>query len=132
LIGILRHCLEILLGRVGLLLLAANVLIASIPRCDLLLSVLSSTSGERAAIQDDPMSCHSMASQGIGTSAQVSTDSPCQCSLLKFLSFPVQSLNYQDFIVYRPKFLYEFKFDLQSFWSEFLPGIEPPYPKLRA
>jgi hypothetical protein len=129
LIGNLRHSLEILLGRVGLLILAANVLIASIPRCDLLFSMLNSVAGERTALRDEPMSCHGQPSSNAETGVRVSDNSPCRCLLLRFLSFPVQSLNYQEHIVYRPQFLYEFNFELLSVWSDFLPAIEPPYPK---
>lgn len=122
--------MEILLGRVGLLILAVNVLIASIPRCDLLVSVLRTVSGEPAAIQDELMSCHGQPSSDTGTAVQISDDSPCQCLLQQFLSFPVQALNYQAYIVYKPQLLYEFKFDVQLIWSNLLSAIEPPYPKI--
>ncbi len=119
-------------GRIGLLILAANVLVASIPRCDLLLSLLNPASEQAAVDQDEHASCHEQAGPVNDGEVRLSNHNLCKCSLLQFFSIPVQSLDHQPYIVFKPQFLYEFGFDMRQEWSEFIPAIEPPYPKIQA
>jgi hypothetical protein len=132
LLKLCHHYLLKYAGRIGLLLLAANVLVSSIPRCDLLLSVLSPASNHTAVEQDEHASCHEQAASAEKGGALLTNQNLCKCSLLQFLSIPVQSLNHQSHIVFNPQFLYEFAFDLRQAWSEYIPAIEPPYPKILA
>jgi hypothetical protein len=120
-------------SRLGLLLLACNLFICSIPRCDFLRALVQDTQGMLQADstgQDSMQHCHGSTDSNSRDVTQLTEPRLCQCELLRFVSTlppePIRSVN----IAHLSPLTWELAHLVMSARSSFIPAIEPPYPKV--
>lgn len=120
--------------------LIANVSIMTIPRCDTVLAALQKTwmsqnlkglahqhhhehhpHSEQAAFSDTDKS----RSNG----ASISSDKVCECNVIKYLVFRLNSFDPHKIIGESPKALFEIQFDYMASVTDHDLDPEPPYPK---
>lgn len=115
----------------AILWLAINVAIASVPRCDSLLSFLKIHSHDASAA----LSCHEDASHDPAVKSsnpgqtKISAYDLCPCSISTFAYAVLKFENPSDFIVVKS---IVFAPDTQlppHYYLNYSPAIEPPYPK---
>lgn len=113
------------ISRLGLIVLALNIMIASIPRCEMILTMLQHPS----TVTAEHSSCHEAAAPVNPEDSRLKSDRLCACSLLKFMAFHLPQLDFQSFVIFRVQTERLLSFAWQAPFTEFTPGIEPPYPK---
>jgi hypothetical protein len=119
-------------SRLGLLLLACNIFICSIPRCDFLRALVLDTQDMLQADskgKDSMQHCHGSSDSNSRDVEQLTAPGLCQCELLRFVSTlppePVRSVSH----AHLSPLTWELSQLVMSARSSFIPAIEPPYPK---
>ncbi len=117
--------------RFGLLLLLSNLVLASIPRCEFIFSALQHS---LALGEDQPEladSCHESEPGGTMPSVrQWQKDRLCACFLLRFMAFYAPALDVDSAVIFRIQSERLLNFEWLDSTADFLPMIEPPYPKV--
>lgn len=120
-------------SRLGLLLLACNIFICSIPRCDFLRVLVLDNQDMLQSDnkgQDSMQHCHGSSDSNSRDVEQLTAPGLCQCELLRFVSTlppePVRSVN----LAHLSPLTWELSQLVMSARSSFIPAIEPPYPKV--
>lgn len=120
-------------SRLGLLLLACNLLICSIPRCDFLRAVvedaLTRMQADDVAHRMQP--CHESSKTDFARDeAHISQPALCKCELLRFVStLPLDPIRTVGIGRLSP-LTWELVPVVKEFHSTFIPAIDPPYPKV--
>jgi hypothetical protein len=118
--------LQRLFMRAGLLVLAMNVILVSIPRCDMVLSLLQHHGIHEA---DAAESCHEVSVPHDGKSAAWTSHRICECTLFSFMAFHAPELKLHEHVAFRVQSERLLIFPWHAFLSDFQPLLEPPYPK---
>lgn len=105
--------------------LLLNLCVATIPRCDNILTVLQQTLNKRSELSQAE-SCHDM---GPSTAAHVGHDHICECSLVKFVFVTLPNFDPQRFIGFRIQTSTLIQFDNPLWNPAAQKGPEPPYPR---
>jgi hypothetical protein len=115
----IRKTLRIMAG----LYLLVNLCVATIPRCDTILSVLQHSL--KKELSETP-SCHSPK-----TEHTTSIQNPllCECTLVKFVFVNLPAFDPQKFIGFRVQTSTLIQFDYIFSLPSNLQGPEPPYPR---
>lgn len=116
--------------RLGLFVLALNVVLVSIPRCDMILAVLQHQGMQVAHAAMEAESCHDQ-SVPLDKHAKAWTSHRiCECSVFQFMAFHAPELNLNEHVAFRVQSERLLTFPWKAFLSDFTPSLEPPYPKV--
>lgn len=109
--------------------LLLNLCVATIPRCDAILSVLQHTlkiqSWATLVHHSDAMPCHDAETAG----PHISPDKLCECSLVKFVFVTLPQFDPQRFIGFQIQTTQLLSFDIPQWNPLAQKGPEPPYPR---
>ncbi|WP_141734388.1 hypothetical protein [Oligoflexus tunisiensis] len=114
----------------GLLVLALNVVLVSIPRCELILSFFLHHEQHELAHGDVMESCHHSDGPVDAQSPALTAERLCECSILSFMAFHAPALNLHEHVAFRIQSERLLIFPWKAFLSDFQPLPEPPYPKV--
>ncbi|HET9239143.1 MAG TPA: hypothetical protein VFO10_17925 [Oligoflexus sp.] len=114
-----RTTLRIIAG----LYLLVNLCVATIPRCDTILSVLQHSL--RKELSEAP-SCHS---PKISHKSALQNAHLCECALVKFVFVTLPAFDPQKFIGFRIQTSTLIQFDYIFSLPSNIQGPEPPYPR---
>ncbi len=112
--------------RVGLIALALNIMLVSIPRCDMIFAVLQH---QNLAAMDGE-SCHDQALPADGKSKTWTSHRICECSIFQFMAFHAPELDLNEHVAFRIQSERLLTFPWNAFLTDFQPLLEPPYPRV--
>lgn len=115
--------------RLGLFVLALNVVLVSIPRCDMILAVLQHHGMQAAHASMEGESCHDQAAPQDAGSEAWTSHRICECSVFQFMAFHAPEMNLNEHVAFRVQSERLLTFPWNAFLSDFTPPLEPPYPK---
>lgn len=115
--------------RAGLLVLALNIVLVSIPRCDMILAVLQHHGSPAVDTAAEGESCHGTAMPTAGKHKAWTSHRICECSVFQFMAFHAPELNINEHVAFRIQSERLLTFPWNAFLSDFQPLLEPPYPK---
>lgn len=115
--------------RVGLLVLALNIVLVSIPRCDTILAVFQYHGILAPETAAEGESCHDTTVPSDGKSKAWTSHRICECSVLQFMAFHMPELNLNEHVAFRIQSERLLTFPWSVFLSDFQVLIDPPYPK---
>jgi hypothetical protein len=116
--------------RLGLLILAMNVVLVSIPRCDMVYAVLQHHGMAAVDTAADMESCHDTAMSHEGSGQAWTSHRICECSVFQFMAFHAPELNLNEHVAFRIQSERLLTFPWIAFLTDFQPLLEPPYPKV--
>ncbi len=114
--------------RVGLLVLALNIMLVSIPRCDMIFTVLQHQNSMDAPT--DGESCHGQGLPADGKSKAWTSHRICECSIFPFMAFHAPELDLNEHVAFRVQSERLLTFPWNAFPTDFQPLLEPPYPRV--
>lgn len=116
----------------GLCFLVMNIVLVSIPRCELIADLFWQHFVGHEADQKQTLSCHSSESQNKVHEGEILETQKrfCECFVFQFVAFDLPSLNWQDHVYFRIQTERILIFPSLQLLTDFLPPIEPPYPKV--
>lgn len=117
------------LQSLGLLFLALNIVLVSIPRCEIVLSLLQHQGWPLAETGDEASACHDAAVPVDGQSQALTSQRFCECFVFQFMAFHAPQLNLHEHVYFRIQSERLLTFPLKNTPSDFQPLVEPPYPK---
>lgn len=109
--------------------LVLNIVLASIPRCEIVLSILQHQGWPLAQKEPAAPACHDMAVPVDAQSQALTSQRFCECSLFQFMVFHVSQLQLHEHVYFRIQTERLLTFPIKNMLSEFQPIMEPPYPK---
>jgi len=117
------------LQSLGLLFLVLNIVLVSIPRCEIVLSLLQHQGWPLAETVDEGAACHDAAASVDGQAQAFTSQRFCECFVFQFMAFHVPQLNLHEHVYFRVQSERLLTFPMKYTPSDFQPPVEPPYPK---
>ncbi len=121
--------LDKLFEYVAIAILAFNLCVASIPRCNFVFALLQHSLLSDGDAGNQPSVCHE-ARQSSKHESRISNEDLCRCSLLQYMAFVPSNFDPREYIYFRESQSRLIVFASQNELVNFILGPEPPYPKI--
>jgi len=122
--------LRALTSHLALIVLSLNIFICSIPRCNLVFMAIQESDTLQEEVAEASSHCHDEAGPDLQGLVKFSSPHLCQCQLLQFVSIlPAEPVRSFAPTIQAP-IHWEISFIVSDRWADFIPSIEPPYPKV--
>ena len=127
---IFRKKIRFWLQSTFLLVVAANLVLVSVPRCEFIYSLLHNSASHSRDASSSTQSCHASQNEKDDGQSHLSSDQLCKCSLLCFMPGISGYFDIRDFVQIRPRASWRHFFDYSAQLADYSSAPEPPYPKI--